>query len=126
MNPVKKYILVAEDDRYFANTFLMKLGGEGYEVEIVGDGEAAIRSIKNRKPDLFLLDLIMPLKGGFEVLEELKEKKLLNGLKVVVLTNLSPEENKKKVLSFGVLDFIVKSDTSIANILSIIKNHLSK
>lgn len=124
MDTVKKYILVAEDDRYFANTFLMKLGGAGYEVEIVGDGEAAIRAIKNRKPDLFLLDLIMPIKGGFEVLEELREKKLLNGLKVVVLTNLSPEENKQKALSFGVVDFIVKSNISIADILSKIKKYL--
>ena len=121
----KKYILVAEDDKFYANIYKTKLAKEGYEVVVVGDGAQAIKLARQKKPDLILLDLVMPVKDGFETLKELKADANLKSVKVVVLSNLGQEEDIKKAKELGAQDYLVKTNVSIGQMMSKIKSFIT-
>jgi DNA-binding response OmpR family regulator len=118
----KKIILVAEDEKPMARALELKLEGSGFEVNVVHDGEAALLEILKGKYDLALLDLMMPKKDGFEVLEQLQLKG--NKTPVIVSSNLSQEEDIKKAKVLGAVDYYVKSDTTISKVIEHIKTVL--
>lgn len=120
----RKYILVAEDDKFYAGVYRRKLTAEGYDVKIAENGEEAIKMAKESKPDLLLLDLIMPIKDGFTTLDEMKKDKTLNDIKVVITSNLGQEEDIKKAKALGAFDYIVKSNFSLKEMVEKIKNYL--
>ena len=120
----KKFVLVAEDDIFLANVHMSKLTKEGFEVLIAKNGEEALNFARNRKPDIILMDLIMPVKDGFQALEELKSDPELKNIKVIILSNLSQDEDKKRTLDLGALEYVVKSDVSFKEIVEIVKKHL--
>ena len=121
----KKYILVAEDDKFYANIYRTKLTKEGYEVVVVGDGAQAMKLARQKKPDLILLDIVMPVKDGFETLKELKADANLKSVKVIVLSNLGQEEDIKKAKELGAVDYIVKANVSIGQMMSKIKSFIT-
>lgn len=112
-------ILVVEDERAIAKALELKLVHSGFEVKTATNGEEAMLEIKKNKFNLILLDLVLPVLDGFKVLSEIKESHL--SIPIIVLTNLSQEEDRKRALSLGAKDFFVKSDTPIANIVSRVK-----
>lgn len=120
----KKLILVAEDDQFYANIYKVKLTKEGYQVVLASDGEQTLKAARLKKPDLILLDLIMPVKDGFETLKELRGDSNLRGVKVVVLSNLGQDEDIKKVRELGATDYLVKTNISIQKVIDKIKEHL--
>ena len=122
--PSKKLILVAEDDQFYANIYKVKLAKEGYQVVLAFNGEETLKEARLKKPDLILLDLIMPVKDGFETLKELKEDTSLRDVKVVVLSNLGQDEDIKKVKELGATDYLVKTNISIHKVLDKIREHL--
>jgi DNA-binding response OmpR family regulator len=122
--PKKKFILVAEDDKAYANVYQLKLAKEGYEVKIASDGEEALSACRKRKPDLIILDLLLPIMDGFEVLEALRKNKRLKNLKVLVLSSLSQPEDMIKVRRLGALDYLVKSNITIQEIVDKIREYL--
>lgn len=105
-----------------ARALELKLTHEGFEAKSVFNGESALEMIDNEAFDLILCDLVIPKMDGFQLLAEIKAKKI--STPVVVLSNLSQETDKKKVMSLGAKDFFVKSDTPIAHIVDYIKNVL--
>lgn len=109
----KKYIIVAEDDKFYANIYNTQLTQKGYEVKVVGDGSQLLTAARERKPDLILLDLIMPGKDGMTTLEEISKDEELKHIKVIVLSNLSQKEDINKVLEFGAIDHVIKSEISL-------------
>ena len=117
----QKFILVAEDDRFYANIYRTKLAKENYEVAVVGNGAMALALAQRKKPDLILLDLIMPVKDGFETLKELKADPKLADVKVVVLTNLEQADDIKRAKDLGAVDYIVKSNVSIHEVVEKVK-----
>ncbi len=117
-----KKILIAEDERPIAKAIELKLKGAGYEAVVVNDGEAALRILEEQKFDLIMLDLVMPKKTGFDVLEDLKEKG--DKTPVIVTSNLSQEEDLKKSKELGVVDYFVKSDTPLVEIIQKVSNYL--
>lgn len=117
-----KKILIAEDEKPMSKALEIKLGRAGYDVKAVYNGEEAIEMMKKEKFDLLLLDLIMPKKDGFDVLEEIKSKKIKTA--VIVLSNLGQEEDINKAKALGAKDFFIKSDTPIAQILEHIQKIL--
>jgi len=121
---VKGYILVAEDDRFYANIYKTKLAKEGYEVVVTGDGVQALKVAREKKPALIILDLIMPVKDGFETLKELKADAVLKSVKVVVLSNLGQEEDIEKAKDLGAADYLVKTNLSITEMMEKIKGYL--
>ena len=121
----KKLILVAEDDLFYAKIYETKLASEGFDVEVVPNGDEALRHMAARKPDLLLLDLIMPIKDGFQVLESVKNNDKYQDLKVIVLSNLGQEEDIKKAKSYGVNDYLVKADISIQDLIKKVHDALN-
>lgn len=120
----KKLVLVAEDDSFYAKIYQSKLSAEGFEVLVAANGDQALHMISQRMPDILLLDLIMPEKDGFQTLAELRSKPETRDLKVIVLSNLGQEEDIKKVKAYGVLNYIVKTDISIQDLVKFIKDSL--
>ena len=120
----KKLVIIAEDDKYYGNIYKTILAKEGYRVEVVGNGEQAMAAIRKEKPTLLLLDLVMPVKDGFQVLKDLKANPALQSIKVVVLSNLGQEEDIKKAKELGASEYLVKSDLSMNEMMGKIKEHL--
>jgi len=98
----------------------------GFSVARAFDGEEGLKLIKSKKPDLVLLDIILPKKNGFEVLEELKKSPETQDIPVIVLTMIGKDEDIKKGLRLGANDYIVKSQHAIAEIIEKIKSFFEK
>lgn len=121
----RKSILVAEDDQFYARIYQLKFSKEGYDVTVVDKGDEVIKIARVKKPDLILLDLIMPGKDGFETLRELKTDTKLKDVKVVVISNLGQAEDIKKTKELGALDYLVKANMSISDMVEKVKGYLA-
>ncbi|MEW6617318.1 MAG: response regulator [Patescibacteria group bacterium] len=119
----KKKILVAEDEKAMARALEAKLLRSGYEVTIAENGDQALLLLKNDTYNLIILDLMMPKKNGFDVLEELRKRG--NTVPVVVSSNLGQDNDIKTALELGAKDYFVKSDTPIAEIIQRIQKIIS-
>src|SRR3989338_7004856 len=122
---VQKIVLV-EDDEVLSKVMNTELTDAGFEVSQAFDGEAGLELIRSKRPDLVLLDLIMPKKGGFEVLGELKKDPSTKDIPVILLTLLGEDEDIKKGLRLGANDYLVKSSHAVAEIIEKIKTFFSK
>jgi DNA-binding response OmpR family regulator len=116
-----KKILFIEDESALHKTLGDTLRKEGYKMISALDGEIGLRLAKSEKPDLILLDLILPKMDGFEVLKALKEDEETKDIPVIVLTNLEEIENVEKVLSLGATTYLLKANYSLEDILEKIK-----
>lgn len=114
-------VLVAEDDRAYANIYRVKLTNEGYEVDIAINGLDAIAKAQSTKPDLILLDLIMPEKDGFDVLEILKSSAQLKNIPVIIFSNLGQEEDLDRAKKMGAVDYLIKANISIHEMVDKVK-----
>jgi DNA-binding response OmpR family regulator len=117
-NSQQKTIMVVEDDKFLLKAYEVKLKSQGFKVIIARDGEEAIEHLKSgTKPDMMLLDLIMPRKRGLEVLTEVNENPEWKKIPVIILTNLGQDNDVKKGLDAGAKDYIVKSNISIEDVI---------
>ena len=112
----RKKILLAEDDKFIARAYQDGLSRAGFEVVLAVNGQEAIDKVKSEKTDLVLLDLIMPKKNGFEVLEEIKADKTLK-MPVIILSNLSQDSDIEKAKELGAAGYIVKSNFSMKEVI---------
>lgn len=119
-----KRILLVEDDDALANVYLTRLQAEGFELRRVNNGEDALANALSFKPDLVLLDVMMPKVSGFDVLDILRNTPDTANLKVIMLTALSQDSDKERAESLGVDDYLVKSQVVIADVVDRIKHHL--
>ena len=103
-----KKIVLAEDEPQIARLIEFKLKKEGYEVTWKENGEEALEAIKAEKPDLVLLDVMMPVMGGYEVLRRLKEDENLKSIPAVMLTSRAQERDVVKGIDLGAEDYITK------------------
>lgn len=121
--PTKK-ILFVEDDDALAGVYLVRLQAEGFEVKRVANGEEALAAATEYKPDLVLLDVMMPKVSGFDVLDILRNTPETANLKVVMLTALSQDADRKRAEELGVDDYLVKSQVVITDVIDRLKHHL--
>lgn len=119
----KKFIILADDDVLYSALYKIKLSEQDWEVETVKNGQEALDAMKARKPDLLLLDLDMPIKTGFEVLQEMKKKSELSFITTIVMTNLSNDNAVAKAIEFGAKNYFIKSDTTINQMIDIVKKY---
>lgn len=119
----KFFILIGEDDRFIAKIYTTKLLEEGYQIEHATNGEDVLRLAREKKPDLILLDLIMPVMDGFEALQKLKADPKLKKIKVLILSNLSQEEDKKRVMDLGAEEYVVKAHISFYELVALVKKY---
>ena len=120
----KKKILLVEDDQALANVYKARLDIEGFETQWVGNGEDALSSAISYKPDLILLDAMMPKISGFDVLDILRNTPETNNIHVIMLTALSQPKDKERAESLGVDDYLVKSQVVIGDVVDRVKHHL--
>lgn len=118
----KKYIVIAEDTGAYANVYKNKLEEAGFTVAVVSEGDKVIPSLKKRAPDLLVLDMIMPNMTGFEILDAMRSDDALKNIRVVVASNLSQDIDKNKANEYGIIDYFVKSDISVADLVANVKN----
>ncbi len=101
-------VLIVEDDAFLAGIYTTKFSLEGFDVLSAGDGPAGIVLAQKESPDIILLDILMPKMDGFEVLDALKKNPKTNSIPVVMLTNLGQEEDIRRGLKGGAVDYIIK------------------
>jgi len=118
----KKLVLLVEDDEFLLRTLKNKIESSGFLCMLAHDGNEAMEMALKHKPNVILLDLLMPNKNGFEFLGDLKKTKGINTTKVVVLSNLAQESDIKEVEKMGAEKYMVKSETSLNAVIDYIKN----
>jgi DNA-binding response OmpR family regulator len=121
-----KKILFIEDESALQKTFRDVLEKEGYEMISALDGESGLRLAKSEKPDLILLDLILPRKDGFEVLKELKEDEATKEIPVIVLTNLEDIQSVEKAIELGATTYLVKAQYTLEEVIQKVKKALGE
>lgn len=123
-------LLIVEDDEFLQKILVTKFSREGFNVAAASDGEKALESLTNDKPQLVLLDLILPKMTGFDVLAEMRVRPDFQKLPVIILSNLGQEEDIKRAKELGALDFLVKADISVNEVVRKVKElyarHLSE
>ncbi|MEK7610226.1 MAG: response regulator [Patescibacteria group bacterium] len=117
-------IVLAEDDKFLSTAMGDKLAREGFRVVRALNGEEAVSQIKAEKPDLVLLDLIMPKKTGFEVLAEVKADPQTRDIPIIILSNLGQESDIDKARALGAADYFVKSNVDMKEVVVRVKEWL--
>lgn len=121
-----KTILFIEDESTIHKTFSDALEKEAYEIISALDGAIGLRLAKERKPDLVLLDLVLPKMDGFEVLAALKADEATKGIPVIVLTNLEQMEDIQKAIDLGAKTYLVKSNYDLAEVVDRVKKAIAE
>lgn len=124
-NNMAKKVIIIEDDTALANNLSSTLKGAGIDVSVCHDGETGYRQIQEIKPDLVLLDLVLPKKHGFKVMEDLRNSPELKAIPVVVLTNLESPHDIEKASSFGIKAYLVKANYTLSEILKKVEEYLA-
>lgn len=104
----KSRVLIVEDDLDIANVYTLKFEKEGYEVRVAEDGEVGIAQAATWKPDIILLDIMLPKKDGFEVLQAVRADDKTKDTPVIMWTNLSETEEARKAREYGANEYLVK------------------
>jgi len=124
-NQRQRKILLVEDDDSLASVYSTRLEAEGFSIKRVPNGEEALSAALEFRPDLILLDVMMPKVSGFDVLDILRNTPETANLQVIMLTALSQESDKARAEELGVDDYLVKSQVVIADVVERVKHHLN-
>lgn len=116
--------MIVEDDKFLRELISQKLSKEGYDVSEAIDGEEAMKKIKEDKPQLVLLDLILPGIDGFEVLSRVKKGQDTSLIPVIILSNLGQREDVERGLKLGAADYLVKAHFTPGEIIEKVRNTL--
>jgi DNA-binding response OmpR family regulator len=122
----KKKILLVEDDEQLAKVYIARLMIEGFDVRHVSNGEDALESALEYRPDLILLDAMMPKITGFDVLDILRNTPETMNMRIIMLTALSQAKDQERAKALGVDDYLVKSQVVIGDVIERVKFHLGQ
>ena len=114
----KHTLLLVEDDSFLIQMLVKKFKADGFNVLHAPNGEMAIRKAHDEEPDIILLDIVLPGMNGFEIIKELKDDELTSAIPVAFLSNLGQAEDIKKGKRLGAVDFIVKANHSLDEIVA--------
>lgn len=121
-----KKILIIEDDPFISEMYAVKLNQAGFQTELAADGQTGLAKIKTGKPDLILLDIVLPKLDGFEILKKIKADPGLKNLPVLLLTNLGQKAEVEKGLALGADEYIIKAHFTPTAVVAKIKELLAK
>lgn len=124
MDTNKKKVMIVEDDEHISKVYEIKLAKEGVETSLARDGEEAVVKITAEKPSVILLDLMLPKKDGFWVLEEIKKIPELSSIPVIVLSNLGQQSDQDRALALGANEYLVKVNYPIQEVVNKVKGYL--
>ncbi len=120
-----KKILLVEDEQALVDIMAEKLRAEGFEVATAGDGEAGLKQALDWKPDVVLLDVMMPKMDGLTMLKELRKHDELHKIQIIMLTNVSDSDKVNEAMKYGVFDFLVKSNWEIDDLVKEVRAKVS-
>ena len=124
MDEHKKKILIIEDDEHVSKVYEMKFLKEGYDTALVANGEQAVEKVVSEKPALIILDLMVPKKDGFAILEEIKKNPIVASIPILVLSNLGGKGDQERALALGANDYMVKVENSMQDVIERAKKYL--
>ncbi|MBI5078336.1 MAG: response regulator [Candidatus Yonathbacteria bacterium] len=124
MDEHKKKILIIEDDEHISKIYDLKFSKEGYKTIFVTNGEEGMEKIITEKPDLVILDLMLPKKDGFMVLEEVKKNPEFAKIPILVLSNLGQKIDQDRALALGAKEYLVKVEYSMQEVVDRAKSYL--
>lgn len=123
----KIHVLLIEDDNFLVNIYKTKFEMEGFKVSVSENGEAGLVEIKKKKPDIVLLDILLPKMDGFTVLEKVKNDKEIKDIPVILLTNLGQKDDVQKGLDLGAADYLIKAhfkpSETVDKVRKVLKNN---
>lgn len=122
----KNIVALIEDDPLIAEMYTTKFIKEGYDIKHAADGFEGLELVKKEKPDIILLDIIMPKMDGFQVLQELRKEAAFKNTPVIMLTNLGQEEDVQKGRALGATDYFIKTNFTPAAIVDKVKGILKQ
>jgi len=118
-------IAIIEDDQAISQMYRLKFDAEGYEVETAANGKLGLELTESMRPDIILLDLMMPEMNGDEMLEKLRATPWGKDIKVIILTNVGEQEAPESIKHLGVRRFIVKAEMTPRQVAEMVKNELA-
>ena len=121
-----KKILLVEDEEIILNLLQKKLSQEGYEVSVARDGDAGLRIMRQIKPDLILLDIVMPKMGGFEVMEEMGKEPELKKIPIIIVSNSGQPVELDKAKELGAKDWLIKTEFDPQEVVDKVVNQIGK
>ncbi len=124
--PKTKKILLVEDEEFLRSITAKRLEKEGYQIVVAGDGQAALDMAASEQPDLILLDLLLPVINGFDVLAKLKADPNVKHIPVIVFSNLGQREDVVKAKNSGAQDYLVKANFTLDDVAAKVADVLSK
>ena len=120
----EKKILIVEDDKMISSMYETKLKQEGFAIFTAADGQQGLEMAIKEKPDIVLLDIILPAMDGFAVLQELRLNPGTKNIPIIMLTNLGTSEDKEKGEKMGATDYLVKANLTPAQVTDAVKKYL--
>ena len=119
-----KDILIIEDDIYLVEAYQRKFQKEGLEVNVISDGRTALTVLSQEPPSIVLLDLMLPGMSGLSILDAIKKNDRWKDVPVIILSNLGQPQDIGKALSLGAVDFMVKANVNLGEIVDRVKKFL--
>ncbi len=119
-----KKILIIEDERVLAEIYKEKLSGAGFEVSLALDAEGGFKAAKKEKPDLILLDVLLPGENGISFLSRLKKDPEISSIPVIVFSNYDDPKTKRKAFTLGAKSYLIKTNYTPSQLVDIIKKEL--
>lgn len=126
MDPKDIKILLVEDDNFIVDMYTTKFELEGFRIVTAEDGQKGLEMAKAEKPDIILLDILMPKMDGFAVIEQLKKDDETKNIPVVLLTNLGQKEDIKKGFELGAVGYLIKAHFMPSEVVDKIKKILEE
>ncbi|MBU0540125.1 response regulator [bacterium] len=117
-------VLIAEDDVFLLKVFQVKFKKAGFNVISAKDGDETLEKLRTENPDILLLDLVMPQKSGFEVLEELKRNPSAKKIPIIIVSNLGQETDVKHAKELGADEYIIKANYTLQQIVDLVKEKI--
>lgn len=119
-----KHIFLVEDDQYLVDIYVTKLEKEGFKVDLARDGQKALDFLEKNKPDLLILDIIVPSVDGWEILRRIRKKEKFKNLPVIILSNLNQKREVMKGIDLGATKYLIKAHYTPSEILEEIRKML--
>lgn len=119
-----KRILLVEDEKIIVELVERKLKEEGYEVVVARDGEEGLEKLEEEKPDLILLDIVMPRMDGFEVMEKMMEEEMTDSIPIIIISNSGQPVELDRAQELGARDWLIKTEFDPAEVVEKVKKHL--
>lgn len=121
---MRKKILLAEDDSFIRLAYKQGLEGMDFDVLIAVNGADAANITKKEKPDLILLDILMPIKNGFEAAEEIKKEPELANIPIIILSNMGQDADVERGKKIGISEYLIKSNLTMREVIEKIRKYL--